>query len=234
MPASCHRCGGDLPPVTEDTTFCPHCGSPQLYLQEYDRAVLAPDSELPSTSGAAPPPHPQQIDWQTAIRCGAFVSLIAAGLNLLAMRVPAPFVSLLNDLWIITASMITLTLYQRRKPLAFMDARIGARIGLTTGLLLIVAVISASAIAGVVARFGLHNMARFDADITQAFEAVKRSSASSATPPPQDLLRFFDLPEFHASMMLAGVGMVAFFLVLLSTFGGAVSGFLRSRKTITS
>ena len=231
MLVSCHRCGGDLPPATEDTTFCPHCGSPQLFLQEYDRAILAPDSEI-STSGAAPPPHPQQIDWQTAIRCAAFVSLIAAGLNILAMRVP--IVSVLNELWIITASMTTLTLYQRRKPLAFMNARVGAHIGLTTGLLLIVAVISSSAIAGVVARFALHNMARFDADLTQAFEAVKRSSASSSTPPPADLLRFFDLPEFHASMMLAGVGMVAVFLLLLSTFGGAISGLLRTRRTTAS
>lgn len=232
MPAFCHRCGGDLPPVTEDTTFCPHCGSPQLFLQEYDRPILAPGSEVTPTSGAAPPPHPQQIDWQTAIRCAAFVSLIAGGLNVLAMFIPK--ISLLNELWIITASMTTLTLYQRRKPLAFMNARVGARIGLTTGLLLIIAILTGSAIAGVVARFGLHNMARFDADMTQAFDAVKRSSASSATPPPADLLRFFDLPEFHASMMLAGVGMVAVFLVLLSTLGGAMAGLLRTRRPVSS
>src|SRR5580693_7195840 len=32
----CHRCGGELSASVGDSPFCPHCGSPQIYLQDYE------------------------------------------------------------------------------------------------------------------------------------------------------------------------------------------------------
>src|SRR5580693_7195839 len=69
-----------------------------------------------------------------------------------------PVVSPLTWLWTISGSMITLALYQKRKPLAWMDASIGARIGVVVGLALVSCLAIAMAGAGLVARFGLHNM----------------------------------------------------------------------------
>ncbi len=85
MQQHCHRCGGELSEGDEVTSFCPHCGAPQLYLPEYDRPSVA--AELDST-GAPPPPHPQVVDWKTAIRCAAVVAGIAAALTVLAMGLP--------------------------------------------------------------------------------------------------------------------------------------------------
>jgi hypothetical protein len=45
--------------------------------------------------------------------------------------------------------------------------------------------------------------------------------------------RFWYSPEFRAGMMLAGFGMLAGFLLLLSTVGGAVGGFMRMRRKVS-
>jgi hypothetical protein len=229
----CHRCNGDLP--SGDDVFCPHCGAPQLYLSEDYLADQQPASgpSLPSdTTGALPPPLPQQVEWQTAIRCATLVGAIAAVLCVVGLRVPG--VSLISTIWILTASTTTLSLYHRRRPLAWMDATVGARIGLTTGLALIILIAFSLALTGVVARFGLHAMAGFDADFIQMIMQVKataqQTAAATSTPPPAEVLRFYDLPEFQAGLILATSATTAVLLLLFSTFGGAINGMLRNRR----
>lgn len=225
MHEHCHRCGGEVT-TGSDTPFCPHCGSPQLFLQEYDRPLPTPDAS-PST-GNAPPPHPQTVDWPSAVRCAALVAGIAAALSLLATRIP--ILSPLSSLTILSASILTLTLYQRRRPGAKIDVAIGARIGLVVGFALIVSLATSMAIAGLVARFVLHSMSAFDAQLTQQLHTqVEHAAAQNPTNP--DLLRAFYTPEFRAGMMLLGVSMVAAFLLLLSTAGGALAGLFRVRRT---
>ncbi len=85
MQQHCHRCGGELSEGDEVTSFCPHCGSPQLYLPEYDRPSAAAEQD---STGAPPPPPPQMVDWKAAIRCAAVVAGIAAALTVLAMGLP--------------------------------------------------------------------------------------------------------------------------------------------------
>ena len=100
MQEYCHRCGGELPARDSVSPFCPHCGSPQIYLQDYEQQNGAVEAD---TTGAIPPPKPQQIDWKTAIRCAALVAGVATGLSLVSQRVQA--VSLLSLFWIISGSM---------------------------------------------------------------------------------------------------------------------------------
>ena len=95
----CHRCGGELPASDGVSPFCPHCGSPQIYLQDYESQSGAPES---NTTGAVPPPKPQQVEWKTAMRCALLVGVIAAALNQVATRVQ--MVSLVSMLWIISGS----------------------------------------------------------------------------------------------------------------------------------
>jgi hypothetical protein len=223
----CHRCGGELPASDGVSPFCPHCGSPQIYLQDYEQQSGAAEAD---TTGAAAPPRPQQVEWKTAIRCAMLVAGIAAGLSLVASRVQV--VSALSWLWTISGSIITLALYQRRRPLAWMDAGIGARIGMVVGLALVGCFAVAMAIGGVVARYGLHSMAGVDAQLTQMLHA-QFEKATAISPEPPEVQRFWFSPEFRAGMMLAGFGMLAGFLLVLSTVGGAVGGFMRMRRKVS-
>jgi hypothetical protein len=225
MHAYCHRCGGDLPTSNDVSPFCPHCGSPQIYLQDYEEQASASDD----TTGTTPPPRPQQIEWKTAIRCAALVAGVAAVLSLVAAKVE--MVSALSWLWTISGSLITLALYQKRRPQAWMDAGVGARIGLVVGLALMAGLACSAAIVGLVARFGLHSMAAFDMQLTQELHS-QIEKAQAANPQSPEVLRFFATPEFRAGLMLAGFAMVSGFLLVLSTVGGALGGMLRTRRKL--
>jgi hypothetical protein len=225
----CHRCGGDLPAGDGVTPFCPHCGSPQIYLQEYEQQTGAPEAD---TTGAVPPPRPRQVEWKTAIRCALLVAAIAAVLGVVSSRVEA--VSPLTWLWTISGSLITLALYQRRRPQAWMDAGVGARIGVLVGLALMVCFGAATAIGGVVARYGMHSMAAFDVQLAQQVQQLHAQieKNSAGNPELPSVLRFIHTPEFRAGLMLTGFAIVSGFLLVLSTVGGAVGGLLRTRRKV--
>jgi hypothetical protein len=224
----CHRCGGELPAKDSVSPFCPHCGSPQIYLQDYEQQSGAAEAD---TTGAVPPPRPQHVEWKTAIRCAVLVAGIAAGLSLVSSRVQ--LVSPLSWLWTISGSIITLALYQRRRPLAWMDAGVGARIGVVVGLALVGCFAVALAIGGLVARYGLHSMAGVDALMTETMHAAFEKAAAMAPAPPE-LQRFWYSPEVRAGWVLATLSMMAGFLLVLSTVGGAVGGFMRMRRKVSA
>jgi hypothetical protein len=223
----CHRCGGELQAGEGASTFCSHCGSPQIYLQDYEEQTGAPDGD---TTGAVPPPHPRQVDWKTAIRCAVLVAGIAAVLGLVGSRLEV--VSKLSWVWTISGSMIAVALYQRRRPLAWMDAGVGARIGVVVGLALVTGFAVAMAVGGLVARYGLHSMAGFDAELTQLLHA-QMDKTTATTPVPPELQHFWYSPEARAGMMLAGFAMLSGLLLVLSTIGGAVGGLLQMRRKIS-
>jgi hypothetical protein len=224
----CHRCGGELPGRNETSPFCPHCGSPQLYLQDYEQQSGGGETD---TTGAVPPPRPQQVEWKTAIRCAVLVAGIAAALSVVAMRVQ--LLSPLSWLWTISGSILTLALYQRRRPLAWMDAGVGARIGVVVGLALVAFFAIVTAIGGLVARYGVHSMAGMDAWLTDILR-VGFERAAAMTPQPPEVKRFWFSPEFRAGYMLVAFGMLAAFLLVLSTVGGAVGGFMRMRRKVSA
>jgi hypothetical protein len=228
MPEHCHRCGGELPASDGVSPFCPHCGSPQIYLQDYEEQSGAAETD---TTGANPPPRPQQVEWKTAIRCAALVAGVAAVLSLVEIRVP--LLSPLTWVWTISGSILTLALYQKRRPLAWMDAGVGARIGVVVGLTLVAFFAVTMAISGLVGRYGLHNTAAADAQLSEALQAgYERSVAMS--PEMSQIKGFWYSPEFRAGMMLTGFGIMAGGLLVLSTAGGAMGGFMRMRRKISA
>ena len=228
MRQDCHRCGNELPESLGESPFCAHCGSPQLILPDYEQQIGSED--LPTT-GATPPPRPQQVEWKTAIRCAALVAGIAALLSLLSARVQA--VSPLTWLWTVSGSMITLALYQRRRPQAWMDAGIGARIGVVVGLARTACFAMAMSAAGLIARFALHSMAGFDAQLSAMLHAQVQKAAATAPDQP-GIVAFLYSPEVRAGMMLAGFAMLSGLLLVLSTVGGAVGGFLHTRRKMAA
>lgn len=223
----CHRCGGELSASDGSSPFCPHCGAPQIYLVDYEPAA---ELTATSTTGTAPPPSPRQVEWKTAIRCALLVAAVAAVLTLIAVRFEA--ISPLSWLWTVSGSLITLALYQKRRPQAWMDAGIGARIGVVVGFVLVICLAVAMAAGGLVARYALHNMAGFDAQLTQQLH-VQIQHALATNPEAKSVQGLLYSPEFRAGMMLAGFGLISGILLVLSTLGGAVGGLLRTRHKVS-
>ena len=157
------------------------------------------------------------------------MAAVAAVLSLAAARFEV--VSPLSWLWTVSGSLITLALYQHRRPLAWMDAGIGARIGVVVGVLLVCCLAVAMAAGGLVARYVLHNMAAFDAQITQQLHQ-QIEHALATNPEAKSIRGYLYSPEFRAGMMLAGFAMVSGLLLVLSTIGGAVGGLLRTRRKL--
>lgn len=223
----CHRCGGELSDGDGASPFCPHCGAPQIYLVDYEQPQELAET---NTTGAAPPPQARQVEWKTAIRCALLVAAVAAVLSLVAARFES--MSPLSWLWTVSGSLITLALYQRRRPLAWMDAGIGARIGVVVGVVLIGCLAVAMAAGGLVARYLLHNMAGFDAQLTQQLH-LQIEHALTVNPEAKSIQGYLYSPEFRAGMMLAGFGLISGILLVLSTVGGAVGGLLRTRRKVS-
>jgi hypothetical protein len=233
MPVYCHKCGEELPSGSGESPFCPHCGSPQLYLALENQSVETggdppPNADGSATTGTLPPPSPRQVEWKTAIRCAAAVAGIGALLSLGALRVE--LLSPVSFLWIMSASLITIGLYQKRLPTAWVDARVGARIGVVVGLCLALGLGAALAGWGLAARFAFHSMGSFDTQMVQQVQQAIQKSSQSSAPIPAEMLSFIQSPEFRAGIMLAGFAMVSAFLLVLSTLGGAFAGLLRMRR----
>ncbi len=237
MQETCHRCGGDLAEGAGESPFCPHCGAPQLTLALENQSVEtggepAVGADGQATTCAVPPPLPRTVDWKTAIRCALLVAAIGAALSLISVRVdvllPVSFV------WMLSASLITLGLYQKRLPAAWMDARVGARIGVVAGLCVALGLVGAAAGWGVVERYALHGMGDFDAQMAQKMlevqQQVQQRAAAQQPPIPASSLEWLKSPESLAGAMLAGYAMLAAGLMLVSTLEGAFAGLLRTRR----
>lgn len=229
----CHRCGGELPAVgfASDgrSPFCPHCGSPQLLLSDYTEP-LSTGIEVAATgasTGTLPPPRPNQVDWQMALRGSVIVGAIASFLSVVAARIPN--VSVVSSVWIVSASLTTLALYQRRRPLASMNAGVGAKIGILVGITLAFFLAATLSTGLVVARFVLHNLSGFDAEIAMAMK-LQLQQLAAARPIPPDSLALINSLQFRATMMLTTFGIILFAILLISIFGGAIGGMLRTRR----
>ncbi|HEY5056393.1 MAG TPA: zinc ribbon domain-containing protein [Acidobacteriaceae bacterium] len=236
MQEYCHRCGGEL---SGDTSFCPHCGAPQLTLALEQQSVEAggerPEGATAASTGASPPPAPRAVDWRVAIRYAAAVAAIGAMLSLAAVRVD--ILSLPSLLWLVSASMITLGLYQKRLPTARIDAGIGARIGVMVGLCLALGLAASMAGWGLVERYALHGMGSFDAQMAaqmaQAQQQLLQRATAQKTPIPPELMGLIRSSEFRAAAMLAGYAMLAAVLMVVSAVGGAFGGLLRMKRPLT-
>jgi len=226
----CHRCGGELAEGHGESPFCPHCGTPQLFLALENQSVEtggepALMADGTASTGKLPPPRPQRVEWKTAMQCAALVACIGSALCLGSMRVD--LLAPVSLMWIVFTSLITVGLYQKRSPTAWMDIGVGTRIGLLAGLCLAIGLGASVAGWGLVARFGLHSMGAFDGSMSATLqEAIRRST----TPVPADMLGLLKSPEFRAGMMLGLFAFLSGCLLLISALGGAIGGMLTARR----
>lgn len=180
-----------------------------------------------STTGQAPPPKASEVDWNSALRSALLVALVGAALFTLASYVPA--LTVVSLLWILSAASIATGIYRRRRPFLRMDASIGARIGLFVGVLMTSLLSVSLAVIGLVARFGRHSMAAFDAQIThQMHEQVERAIVSN--PAPASIVQQMLSQEFRTGVMLTGLLVFGLLILALSTLGGLFSGMVADRR----
>ena len=223
-----------MPAGSGESPFCPQCGAPQLSLALENQSLETGGEPLGAIDGAAstdalPAASPRQVEWKTAIRCAMAVAGVGALLSVGSIRVDV--LSKVSFLWIMSASLITLGFYQRRRPAAWMDVRVGAHIGVVVGVCLALELAIALACAGLVARFGLHAMGGFDAQMAALIaEGQRRSQQWMSTPVPPEVLAFEHLPEVRAGYVLFYFAAGSAGLVVLSTLFGAFGGLLRMRR----
>ena len=222
MRLTCHRCGGDLP-GDDVRGFCPTCGAPQLRFGTESGG----ESETGESTGALPPPRPREINWPLAMRCATIVAFGTAVVFAAAFLLP--YLGLPSLLLLFGASFLTVGLYRRRSPEAMMTARIGAKLGLSTGVLLMAGLAIALSMMLMLARFRSHTMSNFDAQwSSQVEDLLERTRATS--PVPAEAERQMQTPEFRAGSMLAGLGMLGGFLLVISASSGAFAGSIAVRQ----
>ena len=228
MAVFCHRCGGELARVGAESSFCQHCGAPQLTVLEENVSLKRSTSPGPDNDPARR--SSANLVWATAVAYAAAVAGVAALLMLAVLWLPAGF----PLAWLLTVcgGVVVLGLYQRRHPATPVGAGLGAKVGLIYGLFAVATLSLTFAVAGLVARFGLHTLGTLDALLSNAMRqaAAQQAAQPGALALSADQIRTFYSPEVRAGLALFLLAVSASLLVLFSALGGAVGGVLRGRR----
>jgi len=220
----CYKCQTS---IDESLPFCPHCGAPQIRVASPDDASQTPPSSDTSPpvvsptgwSPSAPVYHPYSIQWELAWK-GAFLSgLIAAVLT------AAPVLSLGCCLWLLGAGALSVFLYQRRLPGAFVTPGMGMRIGAVAGVIGFVATTIWSTF-----RFATNNQ-----EVRTALqEQMDKSIAANPDPRAQDIMRQLmnnlNTPQGLATFFVLVLVIMAVVFVVFSAAGGALGASMFARR----
>ena len=213
MPLLCHRCGNSL---AADANFCSECAAPLL-------RYSSPDSGTPNNEAAAPGRRPvtlpegrSGIQWKSAIRISAIVSL-AAGLL-------SSFLAIGSLIWILGGSVLVIAIYRRKVPSPELQLSLGARIGVLTGALTAIFAVTGNTVLLLVQRYALHQGNALDASLSSTVQQSMSHAATSTEAQAQvsTALSFLLSPEGRAGMVLLGMGFVALIILLLSIAGGVL------------
>ena len=110
-----------------------------------------------------------------------------------------------------------------------MTAGIGAKLGFSTGVLLMAGLAVALSAMLMLARYRTHTMSNFDEQWSaQVGDLLERTRATSPVPPKAE--RKMGTPEFRAGSMLAGLSMLGGFLLVISAGSGAFAGSIAVRQ----
>jgi hypothetical protein len=174
------------------------------------------------------------VDWPVALTSALPMAGLAGLLAVASFVVPTA--GLLNTLCILGASGVALGVYRSRRPLARIDGRVGLRVGVVTGLLMVSTMGICLALTGVVERFGLHGLSGFDASMDQDFAAIRAQMVASMQGPYQDpaaqqhVMGIFLSPEGRAGLILVTRAFIGGIVVVLTGALGAFAGLLQTRR----
>lgn len=234
-PRICPRCHAVLHREEEGSlVFCWNCGAPQVQLSEELRDQI--DQQISAQQSAANPsaePIPQPatpshaIIWRGAIQTAGLAGAVAAALTLISFALPP--VSALSFMWLISAPIVVLGVYTSRFRKTLITTGFGARLGLLTGLAILVATTTLNTIALVLERFVFHSTAEIDTQIANAFTQMHTSITEQSGPAAKVALDMLTIPEFRAGLLLTSITLGLAFYLAFSATAGAFAGYLRSR-----
>jgi hypothetical protein len=230
MERLCPRCRSVLHLEDEGTLiFCWNCGAPQVRLSEelleQARVQLAADS----TASVVEEPllRPSAPVWRGAIQCAALAGAVAAALTLLSFAY-APAV-LLAWMWAAGAPIVVLGVYSSRFRLTRITPGFGARLGVLSGLAIMLASMVLNSIALLLARFVFHNGAKLDASVGAIFKQLRTNTQAQSGAAAEPLLRMLSIPEFRIGLLLASAALFLAIYLVYSALAGVFAGYLRSR-----
>jgi hypothetical protein len=235
-PRLCPRCHAVLHREDEGSLiFCWNCGAPQVQLSEELRDQI--DQQISAQQAAANPLAEQipqtvapsnAVIWRGAIQIAGLAGAVAAALALFSFAVPP--VSLLSVCWFLFAPIIALGFYSSRFRKTRITAGFGARLGMLTGLAILIITSTLNTIGLVLERFVFHSTAELDTQIAKMFAEVH---ANFATQPQQSVKLMTDIlaiPEFRAGILLTSIFFGLTLYLAYSATAGAFAGYLRSRS----
>ncbi len=234
-PRTCPRCHAVLHREEEGSlVFCWNCGTPQVQLSEelrdqIDQQISAQQSAVnPSTEQFPQPAAPgNAIIWRGAIQTAGLAGAVTTALTLISFALPP--ISLLSFMWFISAPIVVLGAYTSRFRKTRITTGFGARLGLLTGLAMLIATTTLNTIALVLERFVFHSTAEIDAQIANVFTQMNTSITAQSGPATKAALDMLTIPEFRAGILLTSIALGLAFYLAFSATAGAFAGYLRSR-----
>ena len=220
----CHQCNAE---VEEGAPFCRKCGAPQIRVSregtpEQPRGApgSGDGSVSPVTGGVKQGGRSSSIDRRLARQQAALAGL------LLAFILAAMFVFLPSLLLIPLASMLTIRLYFRKRPLDRISAGTGAGMGLLTGFF----GFFMFALPGVPTLLRLlvyHPDPQLMHQLRAQFEAAARSNPN---PQAQQMVQYLLTPAGLTFVVVALFVFLLVFTLVLSALGGAIGAALFKRS----
>jgi hypothetical protein len=229
----CSRCHTVLHREDEGTlVFCWNCGAPQVQLSEelrdqIDRQIAGQSSDGATSEPLPTPVSPTAVVWHGAIQCAGLAGAVAAAFGLLSLVVPP--VSLLSVFWVVGAPAFVLIIYSGRFRQTHITAGFGARLGVLSGLAIMLAILTINMLDLLIRRFALHNSGAVDLQMADIFAQMRASFVAQASPATGPALSMLGIPEFRAGLLLSSIAMLLVFYLLFAATAGAVSGYIRSR-----
>ena len=128
-------------------------------------------------------------------------------------------------LWIVSAPMLTVSFYRARAQNDRLSAGFAARLGLLTGLLVVVSCAIVFTLALVLERFVLHN-ASIDAQMALFLSQIRAQYGNAAEP----MLRLMGIPEFRVGLLLWTFSFTAGIYLVLSALTAGFAGMMLGRR----
>ena len=192
--------------MEDGVSFCPQCNAPQI------RVSVSASSEPGTLPASAPSPHAAtgEIDWPQALPAAVVTGVGMAVLALLT----APLFRAGFLVWLLAGGAACVAFYQRRRPLAVLRARLGARLGAVSGLF--------GFLTFALLQSLLLFAARSDELRQELRQMVEQAAAQNPDPRAQEMMHRFTTPEGLAILIALTMILFLVLFVALAAAGGAL------------
>ncbi len=248
----CIRCRNPLTLDGGQLTYCHVCGAPQIFLSEelqqgaaaearsYGERTAAAVAEIPeAAAGNDPLARLRRARGRGATRWPMAVeyALLSSGIALVLGLGAIVFTPLLflDWLWILSAPILTVSFYNTRSQAGGASGGGGvygsfaARLGLLTGVLILVCTAVVFTVGVIVARFALHSH-EIDTQLAAAFAQVRSTTQAQYGDAAAPVVRLLGIPEFRVGFLLWMTAVTGTLYLLLAAVTAGLTGLLLGRR----